>query len=313
MALGLLGAAVLTVAARLAGISLWAELALAWLLVSMLGAFALAFVRGPDTWVFARAADALGLSERITSALYAQRQASTVAQLLGADAEQALARLDPARYGIAEQGRVWRPVLVGIGLLAVLLVAPIPQLGNDPGHAADATRVAAAQQRVAALEVQAPTDARRTTPLGQASAAELRALRDALARTDNSADAARTIEEAQRHLAQLPGNDDYAWRRALDSVAAALEAQNEQALLPLSRALRDRDEQALQQALAELGTRLNQPGALTDAERARLQVALQAAANAAAQSQPRLAGALRRHRLGAAQRRITRFARRRRR
>jgi hypothetical protein len=290
---GLAGAMPLTLVGRLAGWSDWASLALGWLALALVASIGIASLRRPDSWAVARAADALGLSERVTSSLYADTRSSSVAALIGADARRALGALQPSQYAVLDSRGMWRAVLAGAVLFALLLVLPIPQLSSDANRAAEAGRIVTAQQRVQAIEVQSLSEAVRSTPLGQRTTEELRALRSTLSRTDSSADAARALETTQKRLTQLPGSDDYAWRRSLDSVASTLESQQEQTLLPLARALRARDQQVVDQALSELAARLDQPG-VSDAERSRLQGALQQAANAAATSQPRLAGALRR-------------------
>src|SRR5262249_18292592 len=131
-----------------------------------------------------------------------------------------------------------------------------------------------------AMQVPTPgPDARPRSELDARTDEQLQALRDALSRSTTTTDAARAIEQAQQQLARLPDGDDYAARRSIDAVASALEAQHDDALIPLAQALRARDEQAAQQALGELEQRPN---------------ALQSAANAAAASSPQLAGALRR-------------------
>src|SRR5205823_2058072 len=90
----------------------------------------------------------------------------------------------------------------------------------------------------------------------------------------------------QRQLAQLPGADEYAQRRALDALATSLDSQRDQALIPLARAVRNREAEAANQALADLAA---------DTDRTQqTRNELHAAANAVAGSSPRLAAALRR-------------------
>jgi hypothetical protein len=113
----------------------------------------------------------------------------------------------------------------------------------------------------------------------------LQALRDALARSTTSQQAAHAIEQSQQQLTRLASTDDYAARRTTDAVAQALESQPDDVLIPLAQALRAHDAQAVNRALADLSSRN-----LSNAD----QVALQAAANAASATQPQLAGALRR-------------------
>jgi hypothetical protein len=294
VAVGVLGALVLTLAGKLFGVAVWPVAATVWVLAFTVGAVAVASLRQPDALAVARAADGLGLAERVSSALYAERQTSTVADLLAADARGALARLEPSTYRLLDNVPLWRALALGAVLLLVLLALPIPQIGRDAGSAEQAARIATAQQHVEALELQPPRDNAASVPLAQKTNEELRALRDALARSDSSADAARAVENSQRQLAQLPGADDYAWRRSLDATASALEAQHDDALIPLARALRDRDPQAADQALSDLSARLDQPGGMSDAERSHVRNALQSAANASAGSQPQLASELRR-------------------
>lgn len=291
LSVGVIGAALITLGGKASGLA-WLEPAAGWLVLATCGAVAYALIRAPDTWAVARAADGLGLAERVTSAVYAEAREARVSSLLVADARRALSQMDPMRYAVHGSPRVWQAPALGAVVWLVLVLAPIPRVGVDARGAADASRVTAAQQHVAAIELRPAQDAQRQSPLAERTREELHALRDALARSQSSADAARTIENTQRQLAQLPGADDYAWRRALDAMATSLE--RDQALIPLAHALRERDAPAVDRALADLAARFDQPGAMTDAERAQLRNGLQAAANAAAASQPRLASALRR-------------------
>jgi hypothetical protein len=273
------GVALIGIVGRLSGAEGWPMVAVGWAIVSMAAALGVGVWRAPNEWAVAREADALGLSERVTSSLHARASGASVAELVELDARSALDGLDPNRYGITDGGRAWRALGVASAILAMLLVVPLPQLGPQ-SNSADAQRVTAAQQRVEAMQVPTPgADARRRSDLDARTDEQLQALRDALARTTTSTDAARALEQAQQQLARLPNGDDYAARRSVDAVASALEAQQDDALIPLAQALRVRDEHGAQQALGELEQR---------------PTALQAAANAAAASNPRLAGALRR-------------------
>jgi hypothetical protein len=290
----LVGAALVSLVGKIAGLEAWPQVAVVWVAVAVLGSALYALVRAPDGWAVAQAADGLGLAERISSAMYAQARQASVAELLTRDAHASLARLEPTRYAIVADRRAWRALALGVVTLLVLIALPIPRFGSDASKAQDTARLASAQERVAAIELQAAKDPERSVPLSEKTKEKLQALRDALARSETSADAAMAIETTQRQLAQLPGADNYAARRGLDAIATSLESQRDQALIPLARALRNRDAQAASQALADLSARVDQPGAMTDAERAQLRSELQTAANAAAGSQPRLAAALRR-------------------
>jgi hypothetical protein len=287
-----LGVALLSIVGRVLAEDPWPLAALAWFVLSVVVALAIGFARAPGEWAVAREADALGLAERVTSSLHARATNAAVADLVEADALLALGGLDPSRYPIFERRRAWLTVGVAATVLALLLVVPLPRFG-EPADRLDAQRVALAQQRVQAMQVQPPSD-RQPPDLQTRSDEQLRALRDALGRSTSSQEAARAIEQSQQQLARLPGSEDYAARRSNDAVAQALESQPDAVLIPLARALRARDEQAVQQALSDLSNRLDTPGAISDAQRADAQLALQAAANAAATSQPQLAGALRR-------------------
>jgi hypothetical protein len=294
----LVGTCVVTLAGRLGvprddGWPLaWPLVAVGWAAVCACATLGLALGRGPSAWSVARAADALGLAERITSSLHARASGAAVADLIEADARAALDALDPRRYAIAEARRAWWAVAVGCLVVALVALVPVPELRQSPDQH-DAESIALAQRQVQALELQLPSDPARPTELTARASQELVALRDALSKSTSRADAARALEQAQQQLAQLPSNADVAQRRSLDSAAAALEAQQDDALIPLARALRSHDAQAIQQALGDLQQQLNTPGAVSDAQRAGAQVGLQSAANAAAASQPQLAGELR--------------------
>jgi hypothetical protein len=289
-----LGTAAINVAGRTLSREEWPVVALVWCALCLLVAVALG-LGAPDEWTIAREADRLGLAERVTSSLHARMSGSAVADLIERDARAALSGLDPDRYAVGEGARAWAALGVAGAVLVVLLAIPLPTFGAHR-DSADAQRVATAQQRVEALQLQlqSPADgARQTSDLDTHTRAQLQTLRDALARSTTSAEAARTIEQAQEQLSRLPGADDYSARRSVDAMAAALESQQDDALIPLARALRAHDEQAVQQALANLSDRLDRPGT-TDVQRASAQLGLQAAANAASNAQPQLAGTLRR-------------------
>jgi hypothetical protein len=287
---GMLGAALISSIGRAIEIEVWPWLAIGWSLACVFGAISIGLANAPDDWRVAREADALGLAERVTSSLHARARGSTVADLVEQDARSALSALDPKRYAIDEGARAWRSVGAAGLVLTLLLVTPLPRFGQ-PSDSADAQRVATARQRVEAMQLQPPSD-QQPADLQARSAEQAQALRDALARSTNSQDAARAIEQAQQQLARLPSGDDYAARRSIDAAAQALESQPDNVLVPLARALRAHDEQAVQQALSDLSS-------LPDARRADAQLALQAAANATAATQPKLAGALRRAASGA--------------
>ncbi len=289
---GVVGACAITVLGRLVDANAWPLVAIGWAALCALVTLVLALGRGPSAWTVAREADALGLLERVTSSLHARAIDAPVADLIERDARAALAELDPARYAIAEGRHAWWPVAVGCAVLVLLALAPAPHLRQAPDQH-EAASIAVAQQRVQALALQVPADATRPTDLSTRTGQQLTALHDTLSKSTSRADAARALEQAQQQLAQLPSSDDVAQRRSLDSAAAALEAQQDDALIPLARALRSHDAQAVQQALADLQQQLDTPGAVSDADRAGAQVGLQSAANAAAASQPRLAGDLR--------------------
>jgi hypothetical protein len=289
---GMLGAALISFGGRVFEVDIWPMLAIGLSLVCVGGAVLIGLADAPDDWRVAREADALGLAERVTSSLHARASGAAIADLVEHDARGALSALEPKRYAIDEGARAWRSVRLAGLVLALLLVTPLPRFGQA-SDSADEQRVTTARQRVEAMQLQAPADPR-PAELRRRSTEQVQALRDALARSTNSQDAARAIEQAQQQLARLPNGDDYAARRSIDAAVQALESQPDSVLIPLARALRAHDEQAVQQALSDLANRMDTPGALTDAQRADAQLGLQAAANAAAGSQPQLAGALRR-------------------
>jgi len=284
--LALAGAVLLAVVGRLLGrpewplgVSLWGALALG-------GVLGLALARLPGIWAAARAADALGLAERVTSALYAEQSGQPAAPLLVAQADAALAGLHPSAYALVPRPRRWRPVALLCLLLAAATVAPLPALGDAGRQAAEAGAVAGARRSVEALQA-ALAEPAQPEPLTQTTAEELRALEERLARADDAAEAARALEEAQERLAATADAEDYAWRRAVESLAGAWAGQPD--LDALAQALAAQDPAAVEKAMAELAARSTEMEA---AEREALQLGLQTGANAA-RDVPALAGALR--------------------
>ncbi len=284
---GVGGASLLALVARLLDYSDWPLLALAWGALAVLAVLLIEARTFPGQDAIARAADRLGLAERVSSALYAQRSNAAVANLALADARAALQKLRPGDYHSLPPRRAWLPVLAGATVFALLALVPVLRAGSND----EAQRIATTRQAVAAIELQPPTDAARASGLHEREVAELRTLRENLARSQTTEDAARAIDRTQQRLQSLPSENDYSSRRAID--AAAHELQVDSRLQPLAQALAERNARAAQQALNTLDTQLRQSGALSDADRQRLQASLQAAANSAAASQPRLAAALR--------------------
>lgn len=286
----LLGAAVLAVIGRLWFESVWPWLVLAWCALATLVVFQYRAAVWPTTQRVARAADRLGLAERVSSALFAVSQPSAVAPLLLADAQRALDRVDTRGFRVAPHRKPWLAVTGAAALFIILAVLPLQLPGG--ADATDRQRLESVRQAVAAVELQRPTDEARPSPLRERQTEELQALREALARTESTTEAARELERTEQRLAAIPSEDDYARRRALD--AAAQRLRDTPDLVPLASALAERDARTVEQALADLNSRLQQPGALSDEERQRIQTTLQAAANSAAATQPQLASALRR-------------------
>ena len=284
--LALAGAALLAVGGRLSGRPEWATVALSWGVLSLGGAVVAGLPRFPDVWAVARAADALGLAERVSSALYAERSGHPASRILVAQAGAELAGLDPAAYALIPRPRRWR----GVPALALLLVAaafaPLPALGDASQRAADARAVAEARRSVEALAA-ALAEPTEPEPLLQTTAEELAALDEQLARAADAAAAARALEEAQEQLAAAASAEDYAWRRATDSLASTWAERSD--LGALARALAEHDAEAVEKALADLAAGLE---GMEAGERDNLQLGLQAGANAA-RDVPALSGALR--------------------
>src|SRR5438128_1916420 len=69
---GLAGASLLALGGRLLLQPNWVEAAAFWIALAVVGALMAAFVRRPDLWTISRAADRLGLGERVSSALHAE-------------------------------------------------------------------------------------------------------------------------------------------------------------------------------------------------------------------------------------------------
>ncbi|HZR98619.1 MAG TPA: hypothetical protein VFE37_07935 [Chloroflexota bacterium] len=283
---GLVGAALLALVGRLAGQPAWPLAAVAWGLLAPTAALAAALARRPDLAAVARAADGLGLDERVSSTLYAARVDHPAARLLAADASRALARLRPADYAVLPEPRLWRAALVATAALGVALLAPLPLWGDAAAQAADAEAIATARRSVQALEASL-TQARPPEPLAQAAAAELAALDEELLRARSVAEATRAVEESQERLAGLLRADDYAWRRALEGLASAWN--NSPELSGVAQALAARDPAAIEQSLADAAAGA---GELSAERRQQLSFALQAGANAA-RDVPALASGLR--------------------
>ena len=282
----LAGAALIVLSGRLLGRPEWAITALIWAAVALGTSLVLALARRPGIWQTARAADDLGLAERVSSALYANRSGHPAAALLTSDAARSLAGIDATAYPVVPDPRRWR----GVGLAGLALVlalgAPIPALGDGGRRAAEAQAVTAAGQSVEALRAGLP-DPLAPEPLAQATAAELQALTEALAEAESAAEAAQALEQAQGRLASLADAEDYAWRRALAGLASSWSGHPD--LGGLAQALATHDPGAIEEALGHLAAGVEQ---LTPEERQRRQLALQTGANAA-RDVPALAGALR--------------------
>jgi len=291
LTLALIGAALVAIAGRALGLEQWPLVALAWCALATAIAAAARSRAWPNDWRIALDADRLGLAERVSSAIHAQhtREPIAVHELLVADARTALDGLDARRYRIGRDRRAWLPVVAGVLVFGLLTLVPLPSRGSSID---EAQKLEALRRGVAAIELQPPADSTRGAQLHERELEEVRALREALAQTQNTSDAARAIERTQQRLTNLPSESDYAARRAID--AAALGLQDDARLQPLAQALSERDARAAQQALSDLDAQLRQPGAVSDADRQRLQATLQAAANSAAGSRPELASALRR-------------------
>ncbi|MHB1416171.1 MAG: hypothetical protein ACYC1C_13060 [Chloroflexota bacterium] len=242
--------------------------------------------RLPGTWAAAAAADGLGLAEQVTSALHAERTAHRAAPLLVERAARAMAGLEPSDYHLVPRPRRWRVVGLASVLLVVAMVAPIPVLGDAARQVEEDRAVASARTSVEALQSGLQTTTA-PEPIELAARQQLAELDEALARAATAEEVAQALEQAQEQLASLPKAEDYAWRRATESLAGAW---NERAqLADLARALVEADPQAVEEALAELSSQLAE---MTPSEQRDLQLALQSGANAA-RDVPELSGALR--------------------
>ncbi|MHB8992263.1 MAG: hypothetical protein ACYC66_11620, partial [Chloroflexota bacterium] len=267
---GLAGAVSLSLGARLLGYPSWPLLLAGSLGLGLVIAVAVALRRWPGSWEAARAADDLGLEERVATALYAAEASLPAAPLLNAEASRALARLDPTDYPLLRDPRSWRRPLVAGLLLAAVALLPVPALGDGGRLAAEAQAVAAGRKSVEELQTKLPQQST-PEPLAQATAAELQGLEEALAQARSVADAARAVEEAQERMAALGRPEDYAWQRAAEKLASAWGSRPD--LGAIARALESRDPEAVEQALAELSARL---GEMAPERRGQLGLALQA-------------------------------------
>ncbi|HEV8635361.1 MAG TPA: hypothetical protein VG370_14130, partial [Chloroflexota bacterium] len=292
------GTALAALAGRLLGREEWPAAAAGWALVALVGAAAGALRAGrwPGGWAVARAADGLGLAERVTSALHARAVGHAAAPLVEADALRRLGRVDAREYPLLERPAAWRPVGLALLALALALVAPLPTLDRS---AADRPALAQARRSVAALPAKAPAP----EPLAGVTADELAALEERLAAARSTGEAARALEQAQERLALLPMAEDYATRRALEELAASWEGRADpsaslragpstgsgRALRDAARALRSTDGAAVERALSELAERA---AAMGPEEARALARALQAGANAT-RDLPELTAALR--------------------
>lgn len=221
---GLAGVILAALAGRVLDLPWWpaaaaALLALAWLVSILANAR-----RWPDVMAVARAADALGLEERASSALYASGAGHPAAPLLAADANRLLARLDPADYPLVIRPRRWVFVALALCLAGFAIVVPLPMSGESAGRAAEARAVAAARQSVEALRAEAIPLAT-PEPLSRSVAEELGALEERVGSAGDAREADRALEEAQERLAALGRPEDFAWQRALEGLSAALAGQ----------------------------------------------------------------------------------------
>lgn len=283
--IGLLGGAAIALAGRAFGQPDPILGPLLWLAVSACGALAAALCRLPGPLAAARAADALGLAERVTSALHANAIGHPAASLLTTEAVGALATANPAGIGVWPRGRRWLALPVAVAALLAALLAPLPGLGDATRRAAEARAVADARQAVEAVEATLPPAA--PQPIARATAEELRALERELNEARTAAEAARALERSQERLAGLPNAEDYAAKRALDALASTWSGRSD--LGALAAALSRYDSAAVERAAAELADRAE---GMTPEQRQSLQRALQSGANAA-RDVPALAQSLR--------------------
>ena len=290
------GAALVALGGRLLGREEWPTAAAVWALLALVVLAVGARRRRPGVWAVARAADGLGLAERVTSALHARAVGHQTAPLLEADALRRLVRIDARDYPLLERPAAWRPVGLALLGLALVVGAPLPTLDRS---AADRPALAQARRSVAAVQALARTPS--SEPLGVATAAQLAGLERELAAARSAAEAAGALEQTQERLALLPTSEDYATRRALDELAASWEGRGDpsaapgagrsaaQALREAAGALRSGDGTAVERALSELAAK---SASMSPAEARELARALQAGANAT-RDLPELTAALR--------------------
>ena len=254
-------------------------------LLSVLAAFALAAWRGPTTWEAARAVDGLGLAEQVASALHAARVEHATSSLI---AQRALAGLDAVDVRVLPimPSKDRLRLVAGAAVLVLAAAAlPLPNLRESPENAAE--RAAINETREAVEELAAEVEAIAPASVRDELEKELSQLDEALAKTQSRQQAAEALERAQDRIASMVSSQQYTANRTLSALANAWSADPQ--LGELSRALRERDPEAIAAALETLAKRL--PAADT-AERQRLELALQAAANLA-QDLPALASELR--------------------
>jgi hypothetical protein len=283
--LALAGGAALALLGRFLGYPGWPDAALLWAAVSMLAALGLGLRRWPDVWTIARAADGLGLAERVSSALHADRVGHPAAPLLAADARRALSRARVDRYSIVPAPRRWLQVPALAVLMAAATLAPLPAWGDGWG-AEEARAVAEARKSVEELKAKLEKPAV-PEPLTVATEAELQALEERLREARSAAEAVRALERAQEQLASLLGSEDYAWRRAMERLASAWG--DNPILSEVAAALRAEDPETVQGAMDRLASEM---AGMSGEDLQRLQLALQSGANSA-RDLPALSGSLR--------------------
>lgn len=280
----LAGAAVLSLGGRLSNHPEWQVGVVVWVVLVLVASLLLALRRWPSNWAVAVAADGLGLSERVASAIYAMRTAHPAASLLEADAVRALARVNPSSYPLLPSGRTQRVEAAAAAALILALLLPLPAVGDAGRQAAEERSVAAARESLRRIEARLAVQ---PEPLSQAAAEQLKVSEERLAEARTAAEAARLLEQAQERLAGQGKAEDYAWQRALEGLAAAWSQNAEVA--NIARAISAGDQEAAEKALADLARRA---GEMSAEDRQSLQQALQSGANSA-RDVPELAGALR--------------------
>lgn len=283
---GLAVAALLAFSGRLVGFPDWPMAAALVGVAVFAGRLALALLTLPDAWRVARAADQLGLEERVTSALYAGRTDNPAAALLTADAIEALATLPPARYPVFPEPHRWRGALLGGALLLAAVAAPLPEVGIGGRRSTEEAVIATSRRSVEAVRVNL-TAAPTPVPLAQASDSALRALEEELAQAQTAAEAAQAIERTQADLAGLAKPEDYAQGRTAATLAATWQGQPE--LAAVSRALAAGHPAEILAAVQSLAAEAK---SLDAGQRQQLQLALQQGANVAREV-PDLSAALR--------------------